>query len=262
MPMNSLLSSLKFLVPPSLRPTELAMRRVFSRAAGTVQAGPFAGMVYPANRAAATGICPAMALGIWEKELHPTIERIREMQPGVVINVGAAGGYYAVGLLLTGITPRVVAFEMDPEMSRQLLDLAQLNRCVGPQLDIRGACDPVSLQSVLLTESRSTVVVLMDVEGYERVLLDPDQVPALRHAYILVEMHNVSHPTTTVEVIEAMKATHQIHRIAQQDRHRGDIPFWDAVLAILPWRSVNAAVGDMRGEVQHWLWMTPLHSRS
>src|SRR2546425_613282 len=81
-------------VPVSLRPTAWWLRRV--RRQGRrfgVLFGPFAGM----RLVAETAFLPEL-LGIWEQELHPVIEGLIAADPDLVVNVGGANGYYAVGL--------------------------------------------------------------------------------------------------------------------------------------------------------------------
>src|SRR4051795_10844916 len=61
----------------------------------TVSGGPFAGLVYPDRTP--ISLVPKL-LGIYERELHGAIEAAIRAQPDVIVNVGAADGYYAVGL--------------------------------------------------------------------------------------------------------------------------------------------------------------------
>ena len=61
----------------------------------TVSGGPFAGLAYPDR--APISLVPKL-LGIYERELHGAIEAAIRAQPGLIVNVGAADGYYAVGL--------------------------------------------------------------------------------------------------------------------------------------------------------------------
>ena len=111
-------------------------------------------------------------LGSQERELHEAIERIVATGYGTVINVGAADGYYAVGLALRSPGTRVIAFEALAEMHPVIARVAALNR-VGDRVAIFGACGIADLRRALAAAGPKTLVV-MDIEGGEAKLLDPE----------------------------------------------------------------------------------------
>jgi precorrin-6B methylase 2 len=87
-------------------------------------------------------------LGTYEKELQPVIERLCAKGYLWIIDVGAAEGYYAIGMALRCEDAHVVAFE-SVETGRQLIrQLAQLNR-IENKVEIHGHCDPGILQKQL-----------------------------------------------------------------------------------------------------------------
>jgi hypothetical protein len=80
--------------------TELA-RRFVDNQGTTVLHGPFAGLMYPRDLLLAQADAPiAKLLGTYEQELHPVFEEVIAKQPRTIIDIGAAEGYYAVGLAL------------------------------------------------------------------------------------------------------------------------------------------------------------------
>ena len=84
-----------------------------------VRHGPFRGMRYEANRVAAT----QKLIGTYERELHPWFERVLAQRPTRFVDIGAADGYYAIGIARAGVP--VVAFEMSRIARRQLRELAK-----------------------------------------------------------------------------------------------------------------------------------------
>lgn len=63
----------------------------------TVRRGPFAGLRYPSHDAVGSSLWPKL-LGSYEAELAPTFEALCATPYRTVVDVGAAEGYYAVGL--------------------------------------------------------------------------------------------------------------------------------------------------------------------
>src|SRR5919198_4691601 len=76
----------------------------------TVSGGPLAGLTYPDTEP--LSVAPKL-LGVYESELHAAIEDAIRADPAVIVNVGAADGYYAVGLARRCRQARVIAYEAD-----------------------------------------------------------------------------------------------------------------------------------------------------
>ena len=137
------------------------------------------------NRSFGSAYLPKL-LGTYERELHWCVEEICAMAPGFILNVGAAEGYYTVGLALRNPHARVIGFEMDPHGRQALREMTELNY-VADRIEVRGQCEPADLYSAIVKQPCPMVVC--DAEGYEARLLDPPAVPTLKCAAILVELH-------------------------------------------------------------------------
>src|SRR5437016_6027102 len=96
-------------VPRSLRPIRYLGRLAMRRTNSTVIAGPFAGMKYIGSSVASAHI-PKL-LGTYEREIAGIVEEICWRKPAVLIDVGAAEGYYAVGFAMRLPDSRIIAFE-------------------------------------------------------------------------------------------------------------------------------------------------------
>jgi len=88
-----------------------------------VQDGPFAGMQYPEEMVRTDTESPFMPklLGCYEMECNPFIEEICRRDYDQVINIGAAEGYYAVGLAMRMPRTRIIAFETSSRSRRLCL---------------------------------------------------------------------------------------------------------------------------------------------
>jgi len=193
-------------------------------------------------------------LGTYERELNDRVETACALRFPLIIDIGAAEGYYAVGLARRNPGTRVVAFEMEEKGQLALKEMAELNR-VNNRVEIMGKCEPDNLRSVLASSQRS--LVLCDAEGAEETLLDPQQIPELMRAHVLVEMHDFIQPGLTDLVKNRFEATHRIQRINQQPRSRSDMPYRTLATTLLPSRYLDWAVDEWRPVQMSWLWMEP-----
>jgi len=241
------------LVPRGLRPTEILTGTVVRRTGETVAAGPFRGMKYVSS--GIYSVYYPKLLGVYERELHPVVEAICRLAPDRIIDVGAAEGYYAVGLRLRNPAATVVAFEQE-EAGRQLIGEMAARNGVTDRLCIRGRCEPADLHTELTAARRP--VVVCDVEGYESMLLDPAAVAGLAAAHVLVEVHEFVVPGVGELIRERFRPTHRIEEIKQTDRTRADYPYLSWFTRLLPRAYATCAVEEYRPARMSWLWLEPL----
>lgn len=206
------------------RPSAVAARRTHRRdtEAGTavaesvgwvVQRGPFRGMRY----VEAYGDLGAKVLGSYEEELHETVERLATTQYDTIINIGAAEGYYAVGFALRCPQARVIAYETNPAGREFCSAMARLN---GVQVEVHGTFTVADLTEV----PAGRTLVLMDIEGGELALLDPDVAPGLSRADHLVELHDFVDPTIKPTILARFRDTHEARLVATAPRRLADYP--------------------------------------
>lgn len=239
--------------PPGVHPNVLARRKVRRVAGGAVLAGPFAGLKY-APRSVGSAYEPKL-LGTYEMELRGVVERLCAADFGRIVNVGAGEGYYAVGLAVRCPAAEVVAFEGDPAGRELIRRMAQLNGVSG-RVRVEGVCGPAELERELSGEARKLVV--MDVEGGERALLRPEEVPALGAAHVLVELHDFIHPGLGAEIEARFRGTHRIEKIKQRPRRAADLPFRSLLLD----RWVVRLTDEQRPVLMEWLYLRPLDGAS
>jgi hypothetical protein len=214
---------------------------------GRVLAGPFAGLRYPG-----TGVGSAASpklLGTYEAEIHGVITAL-DGGFDVVVNVGAAEGYYAVGLLSRTPSACGVAFEAEERGHPLIRELADLNG-VADRLQVRGHCSAEELAATVAQAGRP--VVVMDVEGAEEVLLDPEPFPDLRRAAILVEVHEYLRPGVTDRLLRWYSASHAIDRIPTARASAFSVPAVPGFSA----RQLRFLADEMRPARMEWFWMTP-----
>jgi hypothetical protein len=206
--------------------------------------GPFKGMRYS----------PAWAsnrfekvLGAYEAELHPVLEDICRRPYTEVINVGCAEGYYAVGLARRLSAAIVYAYDIKPEMLRNLAENARLNG-VGDRVVPGGFCTPETMGQLPL---RGRTLVVSDCEGYEMELLDPVRAPMLRRADVLVELHDFKNRAISRTILERFAPTHDIQVLQNEGLRYANYP----VLRQLNFAEIQALTGEERLEIMDWFFM-------
>ena len=231
-----------------LFPLEWVNRRVRDRFGEPVVAGPFEGMRYPDYAFERVDLYAPKLLGAYEREIAPAVERAITRGPAAAVVIGAAEGYYAIGLARRLPEAIVVAYEADESKHELLLALAELNG-VRDRIELHGPCDADGLAAAL----PDGALVVCDCDGCEVELLDPERVPALRGAPMLVEAHDLLVPGTTPALRERFAATHAIEEIPTETRFVDDFP----QLGDLPLVTRQLAISEFRGAPMAWLALEP-----
>jgi hypothetical protein len=240
---------------PQVRSRRRAQHQIIGRLAtpDRVAQGPFRGMK-PIAAAYCSEFLPKL-VGTYEREIAPAVEAICAAGCDRIIDIGAAEGYYAVGMAMRNPDAVVIAFEMNPSARYYLRQLAERNH-VSDRLQIQGTCNLTSL-AVSLEGARHSALIC-DCEGAEDLLLDPARIEPLRHSYILVETHDGLATDSGVlagigrRLHERFGATHAIETIDSQPRSGEDLP---AGTQLSPEESAEA-MNEGRPWAR-WLFMTP-----
>jgi hypothetical protein len=210
-----------------------------------ISGGPFAGILYVPQTS--EGALIPRLVGAYEAELHEAIARVLKEGYATVIDVGCAEGYYAVGLATRLPGARVLAFDVDPAAQRLCEDMARLNS-VADRVNVYGACDVDRLNRLL----PAGAFLLVDCEGYEKELLRPDRLPALRTCDLLVELHDFVDRTITSTITSRFAATHDITLIRSEER---DPALYPALTRLAP-EDRRRALDELRSERMSWALMT------
>ena len=258
---NGIATLIRRAVSERYRPIGYLTGLVRQQTADRVRLGPFTGMRY-VSRSIGSAHLPKL-LGTYERELQPVIEQACSARPNLIIDLGAAEGYYAVGLALRNPGARVIAFERDFAARRALAQMSLLNG-VQARIEIRGEARPADLDAALRLRpkpatppSRARPFVLCDVEGDEKFLLDPAEVPILKSASLLVETHEFVRPGITRLLVNRFTATHRIEQIWQSPRSGAEFPFRTIGTFLLPNAYLDWAMSEWRPIRMSWLWMMP-----
>lgn len=211
--------------------------------------GPFEGLNYDTQ--ASEGARIPRLLGCYEATLHPIFEEIIEAEPSLIIDIGCAEGFYAIGLALRLPNAIVWARDANDAAQEKCSALADLNGVAG-RVKVGGELTHADFD---ICRAQHTVVIC-DIEGAEAQLMDPEKAKGLRRADILIEVHETGSETSLLETLTERFA--QTHSAKQLYRHASTdcLPNWmeglsdmDRLLALWEWRSVPTP----------WLWLTAKH---
>ncbi len=217
---------------------------LFRETGGLVQGGPFEGMKL-LNEAAwrETSLAPLL-LGCYEEELHGELERqinrLKHLTQPKVAVVGCAEGYYAVGLKRRLPDATVYAIDTDDtalEICGRAAAANGVSVTAGTPVDVFMAAD----------------FILMDVEGDEVVYLDPQKLPCLAGAHMLVEIHNLPGQATDEILLERFRGTHRITFVFEGPRNPTKHKWLQRLCSDHRW----AAVSEGRPCLMGWYIMEP-----
>lgn len=200
--------------------------------------GPLKGLDF--LRQSAEGCHIPKLLGCYEQPLLPYIEAAIQANYPLILNIGCAEGYYAVGMARRLAATRVMAFDLNPDARQVSAELAAKN----------GVSDRITIGTLFRPEdfagyAAQRVLVLCDIEGGEQDLLNPEIAPALAGMDLIVESHECIVPGVTQMLIERFAATHDITLVQDNgQRELPNVPAWfnnlahlDQLLAVWEWRS-------------------------
>ena len=210
-----------------------------------VVSGPFAGMTY-IQMATGSMLMPKL-IGSYEAELAPAMAALLTTRYDVIVDIGCAEGYYAVGLARTQKTAQVYAFDTNPHARKLCQKMAQING-VTERVHLGGMADFATLNTVL----QGRTLTVCDCDGCEAFLLDPQQVKAFRTGDILVELHDHLNDAISPTLLRNFEATHQIAIFNSAERDMRAYPQID----FLAEQERKVALGEYRPP-QRWFWMTP-----
>jgi hypothetical protein len=232
-----------------IEPTKWVTERCVEEFGLELIAGPFKGLRYPPEFVGGVDALVAKLLGAYESEIHGAVRSMISDAPETVVNVGAAEGYYAVGFALAAPTSSVHAYEIQPEKRQMCEQLAELNG-VADRVTIAGECT-----ADVLAKLEPGAAVLLNCEGCELDLVVEAALEGLRHATLLIELHDAVDKAVTGAMRRLLSETHSIELIDSKPRNIDDFP---ELAPFLGWNNRQIAIWEFRPRPMRWALMRPL----
>ena len=153
---------------------------------GQVQYGLFKGMELGGEVWWSKYDLSTKILGVYEEHVLARIGEFYSASSAPFIDIGAADGYFAVGVAKSLPAAKVFAFEISDRGRSVLQNNAQLNECssaiaVGDEATYEALANIISMHQ--------SALVLIDIEGDEYQLLDSEMLSLLSSSTVIVELH-------------------------------------------------------------------------
>ncbi|HEX5755084.1 MAG TPA: hypothetical protein VFY12_01860 [Arenimonas sp.] len=176
--------------------------RIFQKHGGVVQRGPFVGLALDGHSNVSKGPLAAKLFGLYE---WAVIERIRALGPFQdVLNLGAADGYFSLGLLKANLASRSICYEMTKQGREAIQRNAERNG-VADSVVIKGVADEGIINDLpAIGFDPANALVLCDIEGGEFDVLTERLLEFLAPATLIVELHDRIHsgePNRRAEIL-------------------------------------------------------------
>lgn len=164
--------------------------RLARQLSDTVRYGPFAGLRLMEGSWWSGADRGGMLLGFYESEVLSELASLSSRY-STFVDIGAADGYYAVGMVRSGFCKFSICFETSPGGQQAIRELADANH-VGDSVQVLGHADGDFVQSLksLGFSQHEGALFLMDIEGGEYDLLTQDVLSVLANSCVIVELHS------------------------------------------------------------------------
>lgn len=156
---------------------------------GEVRYGPFRGLRLPPNSWWGASDRAAMLFGFYEKEVLDIIAA-RAPERSVLLDLGAADGYYAVGATRCGLFEKAICFEI-AEAGRDAIQRNSVLNDVEARVEVLGAAGDRFYEAVPASDLAKSFI-LVDVEGAEFSIFTRETLAALAQCELLIELHDFS----------------------------------------------------------------------
>lgn len=182
---------------------------------GIIKYGPFSGLKLNKKPWWGTSDLGSMCLGLYEIEILDFLFSESLVDRRTFIDIGAADGYYAIGLLKSSRIDKAICYEITKNGQETILENWLLNNKPG-NIDINGDVFDDFLNKNIDLEF-SKCIVLVDIEGAEFSFLNNDILEFMKYAIIIIEIHNWI-PDFFFKYSEFLKSASQFFDINILDR--------------------------------------------
>ncbi|WP_296020002.1 hypothetical protein [uncultured Agrobacterium sp.] len=217
--------------------------------------GPFKGLLLGADTHWGEGADRGgMILGLYEQEILNIVDEI-PARYRTFIDLGAADGYYGLGMLVNNRFHTSYCYEIT-ERGREVIAANAVLNGVADRVIIRGEATR-EFYNDLPAEVRDQSLVLVDIEGAEFDLIDAGTFAAFSKAMIVIEIHDwmvENGPEKMAKLQVDAARTHRVTEIKMGARDLSGIPELQSMPDTQRWLLCS----ENRARVMVWLRFDPI----
>ncbi len=235
----------------------LLMRRVMHLTGGVIQHGPLAGYNIGQYATWREEDNASKVLGFYEQEVCALLDRLAG-RCDVLVDLGGADGFYAVGMVARQLYRESHCFEIEDQSRANIAAIAAANN-VADRVHLYGAATSTfarDLSAAGIDFRRAAVLV--DIESNEFDVLTADCLHNLRHAHVIVEIHDFMRPhdgaQRYAELRERAQVDFHVHSFTTGSRDPSSIPFLRQ-----GWTDTDRWLlcSESRATLMTWLYLEP-----
>ena len=212
-----------------------ATKRYIERNGCIVKHGPFAGTIYPLDAALSRISIPSL-LGTYEHELHDIIRTVTQRKYDLVIDIGSAEGYYAVGLA-RALQIKVLAYDPEPTERKFCQQAVRLND-VESLVELRN----LFYASDIRQFRDMRVLCVCDCEGFETEIFNATTIQDVGKWDLLIELHG--------DALHKLTSLSWPHRVAEITSS----PLTVTYVELEGLGDQRKLLSENRSGPQKWLW--------
>lgn len=212
-----------------------------------ILSGPFKDIKYPTLESAGSALLPKI-LGSYEDELQRIINDLIKKKYNLILDIGCAEGYYAVGFAKKLDDVKVIAYDNDKQALNLCIKMARYNN-VEQKMTFEGFC---SSDTLARFDFPVKSLIISDCEGYENELFNSENITNLSKSDILIELHNLVNPNIKEYLSKLFENSHSITTVSSKLKHVDDYP----VLREIDKKYYNDRILVERDTRMEWLFLT------
>ena len=167
-----------------------------------VQNGIFKNLKINKESSWSNGDLASKIYGFYENKIQ---EKLKEINKPILIDIGAADGFFAVGCLYSNLSKYCYAFEQNEISKSALYKTAEINN-VNNQISIMGKVDNKNFFSSLPNDlDLSETVILCDIEGEEFKFFSEPILRKLKKSNLIIEIHNENSNSKEIPLLKIAK---------------------------------------------------------
>ena len=158
--------------------------------------------------------------GFYENKIQ---EKLKEIKKPILIDIGAADGFFAIGCLYSKLSKYCYAFEQNETSRLALHKTAEINK-VSNQISIMGKVDNQSFLSSLPNDLElSKTVILCDIEGEEYNFFSETILKKLKKCNLIIEIHNESSNSKETALLKLTKKYFNVNVLLDNNKDMSEI---------------------------------------